>query len=321
MNNIRSDKNLKLNLSSEEDREKICKVSRALASKERLEILALLINKSMNIGEIARKLKLPKSSVSNHISIMEEAEILYVSTQQGNKRHLKMCSKQLNEFILDFAERDTESTQQGFSMEIPVGLFSEATISAPCGMFVPANKSGVPVNTKLASDNPNLFFDPRRAQAELLWFTDGYISYSVPNNFFNTTLSKLELSFELCSEIVYHKIDWPSDITLKINDIEATTFLSPGDFGGRKGKFSPDGWGIDGTQYGLFYKLIIDETGVYLNNVLSNKKTLKDFNILNNPNVKITFGVDKDAIHKGGLNLFGRGFGDYEQSIILTLYP
>ncbi|MBQ3572849.1 MAG: ArsR family transcriptional regulator [Clostridia bacterium] len=321
MSNIRADKNLKLKLSSKEDHEKIFKISRALASKERLEILTLLINKSMNIGEIARKLKLPKSSVSNHISIMEDAEILYVSTQQGNKRHLKMCSKQLNEFLIDFAEADTESKQQGFSMEIPVGLFSEANISAPCGMYVPAEKNSNHIDAKLAADNPNLFFDPRRAQAELLWFTDGYISYSVPNNFFNTTLSKLELSFELCSEIVYHKIDWPSDITLKINDIEATTFLSPGDFGGRKGKFSPHGWGIDGTQYGLLYKLVIDDSGVYLNNVLVNKKTLKDFSVVSNNNVKITFGVDKDAVHRGGLNLFGRGFGDYEQSITLTLYP
>ena len=30
-------------------------------------------------------------------------------------------------------------------------------------------------------------------------------------------------------------------------------------------------------------------------------------------------GIKPDAIHKGGINLFGKNFGDYKQSIILKI--
>ena len=35
--------------------------------------------------------------------------------------------------------------------------------------------------------------------------------------------------------------------------------------------------------------------------------------------VKFTIGIKQDAVHRGGLNLFGKNFGDYQQAIIMTI--
>ena len=41
--------------------------------------------------------------------------------------------------------------------------------------------------------------------------------------------------------------------------------------------------------------------------------------IENGNNIHVRIGNKEDAIHKGGFNLFGKSFGDYEQDIVMTL--
>lgn len=317
---INSDKNIAFTLGNDKDIKYIYSMARALASYERLEIMRLLIKKPMNIYSIAKALNLPKSTVSDHIAVLEDAQILFVSTEQGVKRHVKMCNNQLNELIFKFHDENANRQATPIVSEIPVGLFTEADISAPCGMYV-VNTHKQSDNGKISQDAPLKFFDPRRRNAELIWFSRGFVSYRVPNELYLKKISKLELSFECCSEITYHKNDWPSDISVKINDLPVLTLLSPGDFGGRRGKYSPEAWGINSTQYGLLYRITIDKSGTYLNDVPVNKQTLDDFSLEQDASIKISFGVEEDAVHRGGINLFGKKFGDYNQSILLTLHP
>ena len=56
-------KNLELNIENTED---ICDVGKALSSPIRIEILKLLFDKGMIIGEIARQLEIPASSAAMH---------------------------------------------------------------------------------------------------------------------------------------------------------------------------------------------------------------------------------------------------------------
>lgn len=300
------------------DVDNIYKTSRALASYDRIHILQLLIHTPLSIYEISKKLKLPISSVSNHIAILEDANLIYVSTQQGAKRHVKMCSKQISEMNIKFNFNNPPKSSEYFTTEMPVGYFSDAKISPPCGMYIIDKSSQT--EKMCSTDNPSEFFSPERFNAELLWFDYGFVSYNFPNKLFKKNISKIEISFELCSEAVYHKIDWPSDISFKLNDVDAFTFTSPGDFGGRYGKFSPQNWNINSTQYGQLYKIIIDQNGCYLNNVLVSKNNIDHFSLANNPFIKMSIGVDENAVHRGGLNLFGSNFGDHNQAIILTIY-
>ena len=190
---INPNKKISFTLASETDRKYIYTLSRALASMERLEILRLLSDKSMNISTIAQKLNLPYSSVSDHIAILEEAQILFVSTEQGPKRHIRMCSKQLNELTFLFYDSAQNNIEQVASFEIPVGLFSEAKVHAPCGMYT-INSNHPERNSAIAQDSPSKLFHPERRNAELLWFAHGFVSYVLPNEFLSKNISKLELS-------------------------------------------------------------------------------------------------------------------------------
>ncbi|MBQ8685103.1 MAG: transcriptional regulator, partial [Clostridia bacterium] len=268
------------------------------------------------IYEISKTLNIPISTVSNHISILEEAKILFVSTQQGVKKHVKMCNRQITSILFNFAGMIAEESPLSFSTEMPVGQFVEADISAPCGMFVNADESET---EKPHVDKPSEFFSTHRFAAELIWFDHGFVSYNFPNKLYEEDVVKLELSFEVCSEIAYYRNDWPSDITVKINDKEAITFLSPGDFGGRQGKFTPDSHGLSNTQYGQLKKITITKNGVFLNGSTVSETPIDEFHLNERPFIKLSIGVKKDAVHRGGINLFGKNFGDYNQSILLTL--
>ena len=70
-----------------------------------------------------------------------------------------------------------------------------------------------------------------------------------------------------------------------------------------------------------YLKQAFNKDGVFLNDVLFSKKTIDLFDLSSAPFIKVSFSIKEDAVHRGGLNLFGRKFGDYDQSIVLTLYP
>jgi len=47
---------------------------------------------------------------------------------------------------------------------------------------------------------------------------------------------------------------------------------------------------------------------------------LSDLKLTHRPNVRLRIGVKEDAIHQGGVNLFGRQFGDHEQDIVMKVH-
>jgi predicted transcriptional regulator len=48
--------------------------------------------------------------------------------------------------------------------------------------------------------------------------------------------------------------------------------------------------------------------------------TLQDLQFNSFPYIRFKVGVKPDAVNKGGVNLFGRGFGDYDQEIIMKVH-
>ena len=101
-------------------------------------------------------------------------------------------------------------------------------------------------------DVPDHFLDPSRMQASLIWFGRGYVEYKFPNNakILNAEIETLEFSMELSSEVPGTNSDWPSDISLWVNDVLIGTWTSPGDFGDQRGIYTPRWWKLEGSQYG-----------------------------------------------------------------------
>ena len=128
---------------------------------------------------------------------------------------------------------------------MPLGLYTQFEVTGPCGM---CSKDGVIG----LLDVPDTFLDPDRMKAGLLWFTRGFVEYQFPNN---TLLKKakpqaLEFSMELSSEVPGTSENWPSDIFLQVNGVDVGTWTSPGDFGDKRGTYTPEWWKLAGSQYG-----------------------------------------------------------------------
>jgi predicted transcriptional regulator len=124
---------------------------------------------------------------------------------------------------------------------------------------------------------------------------------------------------ELCSEDHEFKMDFPSDITLWVNGLEAGTWTCPSDFGGRRGKLNPDWWPDKNTQYGSLKTWKITEQGCYLEDERSSVHVLDEFALGKREYISVRIGIKDDAVNKGGLNLFGEGFGDFSQNIVMKI--
>lgn len=162
------------------------------------------------------------------------------------------------------------------------------------------------------------YFTSRRAEAQLLWASGGYVEYSASNTKKGSNLRSLSISLEICSETLHYQIGWQSDITIWLNGHELCTFTSPSDFGGRRGKFNPPWWQDMATQFGELKTLTITTEGCLLNGspiIKGHSVTVSDFNGADTFVFRI--GNKSDAEYKGGFNIFGKGFGDYPQDILV----
>ncbi len=305
-----------LSINDEQDYPYIANLGNALSSVDRIRILELLSDRPMSVSEISEKLKMAISSVSYHIDILAESQLVIISYQPGIKGHKKLCSKATMGINIDWADTSvTLDTPVIETIEMPIGNYIDCNVQAPCGLA--GRESPI-----AAFDIPQLLFTPKRTAAQLLWFKSGYVTYMFPNHCFqkNSGFKKLSFSMELCSEANYCRTNWPSDITFWVNGIELLTITSPGDFGGRRGLFTPEYWFINSTQYGLLTDFFIDEKGVHFGNkIVNHSVTFSDLKLDEGNGILFKLGIKEDAVHVGGVNLFGQYFGDYPQAIIMTL--
>jgi predicted transcriptional regulator len=188
-------------------------------------------------------------------------------------------------------------------------------VSAPCGLCSEEGIIGL-------LDVPDTFLDPSRVQAALLWFGRGFVEYKFPNNakLLNKPVDSLEFSMELSSEVPGTNLNWPSDITLWVNDIAVGTWTSPGDYGDKRGVYTPSWWKLEGSQYGKLKTWRIGRSGSFIDGVRISDVTIDKLDLPNHHSIRMRLGIDPGADHPGGVNLFGRGFGNYDQDVVMRLY-
>lgn len=287
---------------------------KALASEQRVKILDLIRNSPLNVNEIAEKMGIPQSSAATHIAILEKSNLILTESTKAKKGSQKKCLPSFNELLIQFPEQTNEN-DEFIDVEMPIGIFTDYYVTAPCGLCSSEHIIGY-------LDIPDSFLNPERMKAGLIWCGTGTFEYKFPNNVFSTgrKIKKLEVSLELSSETPGTNENWPSDITMWLNNVEIGTWVSPGDFGDRRGKFTPEWWKLAGSQYGLLKHWSVTEEGSFIDGVKISDITLSDLDILGHHSIKMKIGVKEDAEHVGGMNIFGRGFGNYAQGIILRSY-
>lgn len=296
-----------LNLSVEDALE----VSKALANQHRLQILKLLSNEPLDVNDISKKLGIPFSTTAINIKKLEEAGLLATEIVPGRGSR-KVSSKKYDRIAIDLSPEEPESSEM-IIVEMPIGEYVDCDVEPTCGLLSETDYLGL-------QDEPRSFYEPDHKRAQLLWFKSGYVEYKFPNRVpYGAIVNDLELTAELCSEAPYSRLEWPSDITFWVNGIEIGTWTSPSDFGGERGFLTPSWWETHNTQFGLLKRIRVNENGSFVDGSKISEVTIKELDVNLKPYTSIKLGVKKDAVNKGGMNLFGKTFGNYEQDLIMKI--
>ncbi len=288
-------------------------IVKALASEIRIDILQLLMVEELNINSIADALALPQSTVATNIQTLEKAGLVKSRIDRGGKGQQKICTALYDEFIFRMDE-NIRTMDKVIEVEMPLGLFINFDVAVPCGICSTEKILG-------NLDTPLSFLHPDRVKAALIWFGSGYIDYQFPNNIYedNRELDFLEFEMELSSEVPGTNTDWPSDISVSVNKCPVGIWTSPGDFGDKRGQFTPEWWKLKGSQYGILTNWRIEARGTFVNGVKISDVTLDQLNIMQHHSVRLRIAADIRAENAGGINIFGKGFGNYERDILMRM--
>lgn len=294
-------------------REETALVGKAISSPVRLAILEILIRHSGNVSDIAAELDLPISTTANHIKVLEEAGLILTIEKPGLRGSQKISGISFEDIYFNAFPDGGPLPEDRHCYSMGVGQYFDIDVTAPCGLVTDQSYLGI-------EDSPSVFYLSERQQAQLLWFSTGYVEYRFPfdiNRF--QEINRLIFSMECCSEAPGYNINWPSDITISISDVECTTIKSTGDFGGTKGSYNPDWWPAPSTQFGILHQIEVNKSGCYLDGVKQNEVSLQDL-CLNHPYLAIRITVDEKAKNCGGVNIFGERFGNHPQALQLDIY-
>jgi len=287
----------------------IQETAKALSGDLRLRILEALGKGTRSISQLMEALGAAQPTVSINVQILEQAGL--ITTAPGPNRE-KLCSRAHDYLLFELPRETGESLSDLEEISMPVGMYTSCSVKAPCGLAGRESLIGCP-------DDPRSFFLPDRSEAQLLWFSEaGFVEYLFPNPIPpEVSLKGLKISAELCSEAMGFNEDWPSDVTLFVNGKRIATVTPEGDFGREKGSLTPVWW-VYGSQYGKLYEWEITGEGSFAEGRRGSGVRLADLGLRYDQPIAIRFEVEGTAVNKRGLNLFGAGYGNYNQDIKLT---
>jgi predicted transcriptional regulator len=286
----------------------------ALSSSVRLQVINLLAKQDMNIKELAQALNLSSPIMTMHVRKLEKAGIIQATKIPGQGGNRKVCTLVAEQITIDFPRKgDISPTRDYHQTIVSVGHYTDFQIEPTCGLASTEKVIG-------EFDEPRCFLDAERFNAKILWFGQGFVEYKVPNYLLSDEIpEELEISMEISSEAPFTNRNWPSDISFHLNGVNLGTWTSPGDFGGKRGKYTPDWWWEEVNQYGLLKVIKVNKQGTFIDGNQVSVVSLDKLNI-REKQLNFRIGIDESAPHIGGVTLFGSGFGNYNQDIVFKLY-
>lgn len=291
--------------------EEAIEICKALANEHRMQMLNALSQGPLNVNELSELLQIPFSTAAVNVKKLEDSGIISTEIVPGRGSQ-KVNTKKYDRIVINLRPTDPH-VENNLILDMPIGEYTDCEVEPTCGLAGEHGFLGI-------TDDPRAFYEPGRKEAQLLWFRAGYVEYRFPNRVpYGAHTEEFELSAEVCSEAPYHKLDWPSDITVWINGVDVGTWTSPGDLGGKRGFLTPDWWATHNTQYGLLKHWLVNEKGSFIDGTQISDVTIDQLNITAKPFISVRLGVKKDALNAGGMNLFGKRFGNYEQGLILKI--
>lgn len=285
---------------------------KALGSDIRIQILKILLeNNQMSMNQIANELNISNGALTGHIKKLEECGLISASNDSSGHGNQKLCSL-IQDRILVEIEKPIDLSNV-YNTSIKVGQFSSHNICPTCGLATSSSVIG-------ELDDARYFDHPDHFNADIMWFTKGYVEYVIPNLIpRNQKITQLSLSAEISSEAPGIDNDWPSDISFYINDTLVGTWTSPGDYGDVRGMFTPEWWPQNWNQYGLLKLLVINHKGTFIDGLKISDITTSELKLDYTSTIRFRIAVEEDSAHVGGLTIFGKSFGNYDQDIIVSI--
>jgi len=288
---------------------------KALSSKVRIQIVKILnFEKEINLNELARRIGITNGAITPHIRILEEAGIIDTKTMVAKHGVQKICSLRVEKYVIHIGHIGREFDQNSFSIELPPGQYVDYEVTPTCGIATAERIIGV-------YDMPMYFSDTEHFQAQIVWFTTGFVEYEIPNYLpEHAALAEIQFQAELGSEAAAFNNDYKSDIHFYINDLLIGKWQSPGDFGGVKGFYNPDWWAPSMNQYGILMEFRINKEGTFIERAKYSDITIDQLNIRPGSRIRLRLAVPEGLPNSRGLTIYGRSFGNYNSGMMIRMH-
>jgi predicted transcriptional regulator len=285
---------------------------KALGNENRIAILRYLGDRVVPVNQIASDLGLPASTATMHIAVLEKAGLLHSEMRPASRGLQKVCARTYDELVIDLP-RGPHHTRSAVELNMPIGGYSDFDVEPTCGLAGTDRLIGY-------LDDPDSFYEPDRVIAQLLWFRSGFVEYRFPNRVPpGAPVRSLQLTAEVCSEAPLHDPDWPSDVSVWVNGVHLGEWTCPGDFGGSRGRLTPAWWEEKDSQFGVLKRWRVAPSGTSIDGLPLSSVGLADLGLAAGEPIVVRIGVRPDAPNVGGLNLFGREYGNYPQDLGLRI--
>ena len=285
---------------------------KALGNETRIAILRYLGDRVVPMNQIAQDLGLPASTATMHVTVLEKAGLLHTEMRPATRGLQKVCARTYDELVIDLPRGDRH-TRSSIDLTMPIGGYSDFQVEPTCGL---AGTDGIVGYL----DDPNSFYEPDHVRAQLLWFRSGYVEYRFPNRVpHGATVMSLQVTAEVCSEAPLHDDDWPSDISVWVNGVHLGEWTCPADFGGTRGRLTPTWWEDKDSQFGVLKRWRVSDSATTVDGLSLSAVGLGALALSRSEPIIVRIGVRPDATNVGGINLFGREFGNYPQDLGLRI--
>lgn len=283
-------------------------IFKALGSDIRIQIIkTLLKNNGLTMNELANSMNISNSALTGHIKKLEECGLVTVTSESSGHGNHKKCICRLDKILIEM--NANEDLTNVFEIDIKVGHYSDFQVYPTCGLASSEALIG-------EVDDPRYFAHPDHLKSDILWFTKGYVEYLIPNLLPpKHRIDQITISAELGSEAPGSNDVWPSDIHFYINNKFIGYWTSPGDFGSVKGIFTPKWWYPNWNQFGILKMIMVNNNGTFIDGMKISDVSLKDLELDYRNPIRFKLAVPDNARHVGGLTIYGRNFGNYNQDI------
>ncbi|MCL2249815.1 MAG: winged helix-turn-helix transcriptional regulator [Oscillospiraceae bacterium] len=285
---------------------------KAMSSDIRIQILNILTNEpGMNLNDLSNRLGITSGALTSHIRLLEDAGVIEVKAVPAKHGIQKICMVIKEKHLFQVGYADYEQTS--YRSELSPGHYIDYDVTPTCGIATLHRVVGV-------YDNPVYFADAERFNAQVLWFTTGFVEYEIPNYLPENSICKeLVIQAELGSEAAGFNNDYKSDIHFSINGKHIGVWQSPGDFGGIKGIYNPDWWIPSMNQHGELMEIRINDQGCFMEKQQVSDVTPNSLKVVPKDRIRLRLEIPKGLPNSRGLTIFGRGFGNYNIGIMVNV--